>query len=138
MKKDFSSTIVFKTSIILHIATLRGLPNNPLQQVNRSTICLGITQFNPTQLKITCHKALATSQWIRRWSTCFPLLHMQHQSVTMTCRFLMLFTMRIFPKMADQAKKADLKGTLVCQILFLREGSAIIRDKDVVESPNPC
>jgi hypothetical protein len=36
----------------------------------------------------------------------------------MTYRFLRLSTVRIFPKAANQAKKAFLKGTLVHQTLF--------------------
>jgi hypothetical protein len=36
----------------------------------------------------------------------------------MTCRFLRLSMVRIFPRVADQAKNVVLKGTLVRQILF--------------------
>jgi len=36
----------------------------------------------------------------------------------MTCRFLRLSIVRIFPRVADQTEKAALKGILVRQILF--------------------
>jgi len=40
-------------------------------------------------MKIVFHKALAVSQW-RKMIYSLPLLHIQHQSITMTCRFLRL------------------------------------------------
>jgi hypothetical protein len=43
---------------------------------------------------------------------------MQQHSTTMICCFLGLFKVRILPKVANQAKKATLKGALFRQILF--------------------
>ena len=68
-------------------------------------------------------KAQATSQWWRRWSTNTPfLLHEWNLSTTITCHFLRLSIVGIFPMATDQAKKVALKGTLVCQILFQGKG----------------
>ena len=93
--------------IIFHTVVLWLLPNNPLQQANKSITCLGITQDSPTQLKIVFHKAKATSQsqWRRKWSTLLSLLHIQHQLITMIYCFLRLFMVRIFLRAANQAKK---------------------------------
>jgi len=61
----------------------------------------------PKQLKKIFHKAQAISQWRRKWSTdSIFLLHTQHLSITMTCYFLRLSIVKIFPRTADQAKKA--------------------------------
>jgi hypothetical protein len=50
------------------------LPKIPLQQTNKSTTNLGITQDNPTRVKIAFHKAQATSmEKIHKLS--FPLAH---------------------------------------------------------------
>jgi hypothetical protein len=46
------------------------------------------------------------------------ILHIQHLSNTMTHRCQRLSMVRIFPKTADQAKKATLNGAFVCQPLF--------------------
>jgi hypothetical protein len=71
------------------------------KQVNYSV------RHNPRQPKATkknFHKAQAIAQWRRIWSTDSPiLLHIQHLSITMTCRFLRLSMVRIFPMAADQA-----------------------------------
>jgi len=103
---------------IFHTTALHERP--PVhQQANKSTTREGITQERLKRLKMTFHRARATSQWRRRWSTDSPfILHMQHLSITMTRFFLRLSKVMIFPCAAIQAKKATFKGTLVRHILF--------------------
>jgi hypothetical protein len=89
------------------------------QQANKSTTLIGITQDSPKRLKKIFYKAQATTQWKRRWSTDSPFFsHIQRILTTMTYRFLRLSMVRIFPRVADQAKKAAIKGTIVHQVLF--------------------
>jgi hypothetical protein len=80
--------------------------------------------------KTTFYMAQATSQWRRRWSTESPfLLHIQHLSITMTCCFLRLSTVRISSRAINRTKKATLKETLVCQILFHGKRPPLLRTK---------
>jgi hypothetical protein len=73
---------------IFHTAALQVLPIVH-QQAIKSTIRLGITQDSPKQLKRIFHKAQATSQWRRRWSTNSQFfLYIQHLLITITCCFL--------------------------------------------------
>jgi hypothetical protein len=107
---------------IFHTTAHQVLPASKL------TTRLDITQDNPKRLKKTLHKAQATAQWRKRWSTdSLFLLHTQHLSITMTCRFLKLSLVSIFPRTADQAKKTNLKGALVHQILFQEKGESSIQ-----------
>jgi hypothetical protein len=105
---------------IFHTTALRERP--PVHQpANKSTTRRGITQDKLKRLKMAFHKARATSQWRRRWSTDSPfILHMQHLSIAMIRFFLRLSKVRIFPCAAVQAKKATFRGTLVCQILCIK------------------
>jgi hypothetical protein len=82
---------------IFHTTALRERP--PVhQQANKSTTRRGITQDKLKRLKMAFHKARATSQWRRRWSTNSPfILHMQHLSITITRFFLRLSKVRNFP-----------------------------------------
>lgn len=58
------------------------------------------------------------SQWSKMWSIGSPLfLHMHNQSTIMTCYFLRLFVVSIFPKRANQAKNTTLKGALFRHIV---------------------
>ena len=78
-----------------------------------------MTHSVPKRPKIELHKVIAILQWSKKWSTLSQLfLHMQHQSTTMICRFLKLFTISIFSKVAIQAKKVALKAALFHQILI--------------------
>jgi len=91
---------------IFHTTALREQP--PVhQQANRSTTRRGITQDKLKRLKRAFQRTQATSQWRRsRWSTDSSFfLHMQHLSITMTCLFLRLSKVRIFPRAATQAGK---------------------------------
>lgn len=64
--------------------------------------------------KTKTHKSLATSRWSKRWSMDSTLfLHKQHQSITMTCNFIRLFKVKIFPKATVQTKNTTLKRGLV-------------------------
>jgi hypothetical protein len=93
------------------------------QQANKLGTLLGIAQDCPKRLKKAFHKAQATSQWSRWWSIdSLFLLHIQHLSITMICRFLRLSIVRIFLRAVDQAEKAVLKGTFIFQILFQGKG----------------
>lgn len=79
------------------------MPQNPLQESNRPTT---LTQAKPTQLKRSLHTGQAILQKSIRWSTYSPLLlHMQYKSITTICLFLILFMVRIFPKVAVPANK---------------------------------
>jgi len=92
-----------------------GLPNFPLQQAKRSLTLQGTTHANPNNPKIEFHKALANSQWSKRWPTVSTLfLHKQHQSITMICCFLTLSKERILLKAAFQV--GEKKGALLHQI----------------------
>lgn len=83
---------------IFHSTALWRLPRIPLQQVKRPITHFGMTQANPMRLKKVFHKAIAISQWNKRWSTKSPLLlHIQHQ-----------------------LKNITLMGTIFHQILFQR------------------
>jgi len=62
-----------------------------------------MTHANSNNPKRELHKALAISSWRKRLMVS-PLLHIQHQSTTMICRFLRLSKGRILPKAASQAK----------------------------------
>jgi hypothetical protein len=108
---------------IFHIVVFWRLRNCPFQQAKKSTTRLDMTQANPTRLKMEFQRALTISQWSKRWSTNSPLfLHIQHQSTTVTCRFLRLSIMRIFPKAANKAKNKILEWALFLQILFQGKG----------------
>lgn len=50
------------------------------------------------------------------------LLHMQHQSTTMTCFFLKLSKVQIFPNDVAHTKYATLKGALILQMFFQGNG----------------
>jgi hypothetical protein len=56
---------------------------------------------------------------------------MQHQSITMRFHFFKLYTMRIFLKAADQAKKTTFKGTFYKY--SYRERGYWHGDKDIIE-----
>jgi hypothetical protein len=56
-----------------------------------------------------------------------PLAHTTHLLTTMAYRFLRLSIVRIFPRAADQAKKAALKRTSVHQILLQGKGVTSLR-----------
>jgi hypothetical protein len=84
-----------------------------------SITLLGITQEIPKRVKRVLHKAEATSQWRRKWSTDSPLLlHKQHLSTIITCLFLRLSKVRILPRVAGHTKKAAFKGARVRHTLF--------------------
>jgi hypothetical protein len=74
------------------------------------------SRHNPNQpytAEIVFQRTPLISLWRKRWSTdSLFFLDMQHHSTTMICCFFRLSMMRIFPKVADQAKKATLKGAL--------------------------
>ena len=50
------------------------------------------------------------------------ILHIQHQSNTMICHFLVSSLVRIFPNMANQVKNTTRNGTLFSQILLQGKG----------------
>jgi hypothetical protein len=103
---------------IFQIAALLGLPNF-YQQTNKSKTLLGMTQDIPNRVKRVFHRAEATSQWRRRWSTNSPsLLHKQHLSTMMICIFLRLSTVRILSGATDHAKKFALERAWVRHTLF--------------------
>jgi len=98
---------------IFQIATLLGLPEFH-QHANKSITLLGITQNIPKRVKREFHKAEATSQWRRSWSTdSFFLLHKQHLFSMTKCLFLRLSTVRILPRAANHTKKAVIEGAWV-------------------------
>jgi hypothetical protein len=103
---------------IFHTVALFDRPEDH-QQASRSITCCGITQDNPKRLKREYHKAEATSQWRRRWSTdSFVFLHVQHLFITITCRFLRLSKVRIFPRAVGHEKKAALERVWVRHTYF--------------------
>lgn len=109
---------------IFHITAFRNLSKCPFQQAKTTTTQLGITHTNLTRLKIVFDRALVISQYSKSWSIDSPLfLHIQHQSTTITCRFLRLPIVKIFPKVVDQAKYATLSGALLRQILLQHKGN---------------
>lgn len=78
--------------------------------------------------------AEATLQWRRRWSIDSPLfLYMQHLSITMTCRLLRLFKVRIFPKATDNAKKSCPRGSQILPNTLPREGTTLKGSQRTVE-----
>ena len=94
---------------------------------------IGMTQANPTMLKPVFQRALAISQWSKRWFTDSPLfLHAQHQLMTMTCCFLRLSMVRIFSWTANQAKKTAFIGVLIPLNTSPRDISTNVRNKDIV------
>jgi hypothetical protein len=98
-----------------------ALLDRPLdhQLVKSSLTKPGITQQRPNRSKKAFHKALATPQWRRRWSTDSPSdSQSQHLFTTTKPLLLRLSTVRIFPNAAVQAKNATLGGALDRQMLF--------------------
>lgn len=75
MEKDFQLHYrlfsTFKASVIFLFpnAPLNGLPNFPFQQAKRSLTQQGIAHTKLNNPKIEFHKALADSQWSKRWLT---------------------------------------------------------------------
>ena len=70
-----------------------------------------MTHAKSNKPNIEFHKALAVSQWSKRWSTVSLLfLHKQQRSTTMICPFSNLSKVRILPKAANQVKKTLSKG----------------------------
>jgi hypothetical protein len=102
---------------IFHTTALRERPHVH-QQANKFITRKGITQDRLKRLRIAFHRVRATLQWRRSWSTDSPFILHKHLSNTMTCIFLRLSNVRVFPSAVDQAKKATFNGTFVCQILF--------------------
>jgi hypothetical protein len=109
---------IMKDGTIFHIRAFQSLSKYPFQQAKSFTTQLGITYTNLTRLTIVFHRALTytnltrltivfhralvISQCSKRWSTDSPLfLHIQHQSTIMTCCFLRLSMIKIFPKVID-------------------------------------
>jgi hypothetical protein len=121
---------------IFHTTALRERP--PVhQQANKSTTREGITQERLKRLKMTFHRARATSQWRRRWSTNSPfILHMQHLSITMIHFFLRLSKVRIFPCAAIQAKKSHFQGNLGPPNTFPGKMNILFGSKNLVERSN--
>ena len=92
--------------ITLQITTLLPLPNLPCQLAKSSTTPFSITQWTPKRENSILQSSWAIEQWRSRWSIVSPaLLHMQHQSIMISHRFLRLSTVRIFPRVAVQKKK---------------------------------
>jgi hypothetical protein len=105
LSKCTASSIVESFCRVLHSVDLR---NFPLQQAKLTR--RGMTQAKLKNPKIEFNKALANSQWSKRWSMVSPLfLHKQYQSITTLCCFLKLPKVRILPKVVIQAKIATLK-----------------------------
>jgi hypothetical protein len=103
---------------IFHVVVLLDLPNFH-QQATRSSTLLGMTQEIPKREKMLFHRADATSQCRRIWSTDSPSrLHGQHLSTMIMCLFLRLSKVRILPRAADQVKKVAIGGAWDCHTLF--------------------
>jgi hypothetical protein len=95
---------------IFHVVALLDLPDFH-QQATRSSTLLGMTQEIPKREKMLFHRAEATSQCKRIWSTdSQSRLHRQHLSTMIMCLFLRLSKVRILPRVADHVKKAALGG----------------------------
>jgi hypothetical protein len=119
-----------------HCSTL-SVANSPPKKAYKSTICLGMTQESPNQLKKTFQIAQATSQWSRIWSINSSfLIHKQHQSTTMTCRFRKLSMVRIFPRASKQPKNAPPQWNLSSPNTFPNEIDTIMTTHDTVEGFN--
>ena len=89
------------------IAPASDFPNLSDQHDSKSTTPLGITQAIPNKAKINDQSSCATMQCRSRWLTDSPwALHMQHQSIMITLRFLRLSTVRILSKAVVQVKKS--------------------------------
>ena len=56
------------------------------------------------------------------------LIHMLHQSTTMTFLFLRLSTVKIFPRDIAQTKKLTLDETMTLQIVFHRNEELVRLD----------
>ena len=122
-----------KSGTIFYTTTLWVLPAF-YRQASKSTTQLGKTQDSPKRRKRTFHNVQETSQRRRKWSTdSLFFLHIQHLSITVTCRFLRLFMVKIFPKATDEAKTTALKVELVRQILFQRKGKPSTRTKTLLK-----
>ena len=83
------------------------------------------------------HKAQATSQWRRRWSTNSPfLLHEQHLSTTMTCPLPKVVHSRDISYGHRPSKKGCSQRNLSPPNTLPRKMSAIITSKNTVEWAN--
>jgi hypothetical protein len=117
--------------IIFQTASSWNLPPSVLQQVKRSNTRLGIIQASSTLLKIEFQRALAISQWSRRWSTySLFFLHMEHNSITMTC-FLDCPWWGSY-LMRPTKKKHHFQGNLIPPNIPPRERSIIMGNKNIV------
>lgn len=93
--------LIKQRGTILQTFMQHWLLNWPLKLTNNSTTSCGMTHFTPKRLNTDTQKTLATLDWSRRWSIDSVLfLHMQRQSITMTCIFLRLSKVKIFPSVS--------------------------------------
>jgi hypothetical protein len=90
---------------IFHVVALLDLPDFH-QQATRSSTLLGMTQKIPKREKMLFHKAEATSQCRRIWSTNSPSrLHRQHLSTMIMYLFLRLSKVRLYLELKTKWRK---------------------------------
>ena len=105
--------------VIFQILPASDLLLGPCHQLRRSTTPQGITHIVPKRIKTIDHNSQAIGQCKSKWLPVSPLnLHMQHQSIMISCLFLRLSIVRILPNAAVQTKKATLEGAFAFHTHF--------------------